>query len=315
MHPKVRPLVALCALILPGSGIAASIDGGAGSKGFKFLQVASDARSAALAGASVASGDGPMTGTVNPAGLADLRAFQLGVAHTEWLATIRHERLGVAWPGFDGVLALAIRTQTSGDIPLRSIDDGVSLIGVPWPEPKGTYGVHDAAFTVAYARRAGRFDWGVGLSYVYEKIYFSSASAAALDLGLRWHGDRLTVGAAVRNVGKSGTLRTEGIPLPWDVQAGAAYELPIAGMTLRTMADVRYAPDFHETIHLGTELQLTSALALRLGYRTDQLYQPDGIGLTAGTGVHWRWFRLDYAYLPERDGLGSGHVFNLAIGG
>lgn len=307
-------LIAPWILISAGVASAASIDDGTGSKGFKFLQVAVDARSAALARASVASGGSQTMLTVNPAGLADVSAFHLAGAHTEWLSTIRHEYLGIAWPQFDGVVAVALRAQTSGDIPLRAIDDGTSFVGVPSPEPQGTYGVHDAAFTVAYARRIGRFDWGVGASYVYEKIYFSSVSAAALDIGVRWHAGRVTVGAALRNIGVSERLRAERVPLPWDAQAGVMYERPVAGMTIRTMADVRYAPDFYETLHLGAEAQLTSVFVLRAGYQTNGVKNPDDTGLSAGTGLRYGAFRLDYAYIPERDGLGSGHLFNLSIG-
>jgi len=305
----------LAALFLTGLAPAAPIDGDAGSKGFKFLQVMPDAQAAATARASVASGGRQMALIANPAGLATLSSVQIAAAHTEWLASVRHEYLGLAWPQFRGTLAVAVRTQSSGDIPLRTVDSGASLVGVPAPEPSGTYGVHDAAFSVAYARRVGSLDWGAGVSYVYEKIFFSSVSAVALDLGARWRHERWSVGATLRNVGVSGTLRDEKVPLPWDAQAGVTYELPVVGVHLCAMADVRYAPDYFETLHLGTEVRVINSLALRVGYHTGLLTRTGDSGLTAGMGLRYGPLRLDYAYIPERDGLGSTHIVSLALGG
>jgi hypothetical protein len=244
-----------------------------------------------------------------------MRSFGIAVAHAEWLGTIRHEYLGLAWRQFGGAVGLALRSQSSGDIPLRSVDDGTLLIGLPSAEPSGVYGVHDAAFTVLYARRTGDLDWGVGLTAIVEKIYFSTASAAAISLGARWRRDGLTLGAALRNAGRSGKLRAERIPLPWDVQLGASYERQYLGAILRALADVRAAPDAHESIQVGAEAQVIRALVLRAGYTSAGRHGPDHLGLTAGGGIRRGAFRLDYAFIPDRDGLGSAHLLTASIGG
>jgi hypothetical protein len=184
---------------------------------------------------------------------------------------------------------------------------------VPSSEPSGTYGVYDAALTAAYARRAGSFDLGVGLSYVHERIYLASASALECDLGARWHRGNLTAAAALRNLGVSTAMRSARVPLPWDARIGLRYDVPLFGTRLSTLADARYAPDFAETFHVGLQVVVTSALAVRVGYDESALNNPDDIGLTAGLGLRYGRLGLDYAYIPERDGLGSAHVVTLAV--
>lgn len=306
MRGYTGPAVAGLLCLLARSLAASPIDVDAGSRGFKFLQILPDARVAGLGfAATTAAMSSPTALATNPAGLAGIGGFSASATHVEWLATIRDEYLGAALPGFGGAFGVALRTQSSGDIPLRNLDS---------PDPLGTYGVHDAALTVAYARRSGPVAWGVGLNLIHEKIYLDGVTAYAADFGLAWSANRWSAGAALHSVGRSGRLDAQRVPLPWDAQAGAAYRLPLGTHALTTVADVRYAPDYDETLHLGLEADLTRMLALRVGYRTPFRELTGAAGLTAGVGLRLGPVGLDYAYIPERDGLGAGHLFTLAFG-
>ena len=290
---------------------AKPIDDDAGSRGFKFLQIIHDAGVVATGSASAAVGGQE----ANPAGLAAVGGAQVTLSHTEWLASIRHEHLGIAWPAFDGAVSVGLRTQSSGDIPLRAVETGSALLGAPSPEPSGTYGVYDAALSVGYARQSMGLEWGVTAKLIYEKIYFSSVTAVAFDLGARRSWERWSLGASLRNLGRSGTLRDERVLLPWDGLVGAAYRHPVGPHWLRLTADVRYAPDYFETLHLGAEMEVASKLALRCGYRTGLVERTGDSSLTAGLGLRLGPVRVDYAYIPGRAGLGGGHSVSLGIGG
>ncbi len=296
----------------PGA-LAQSPDGDAGTGGYKFLQNHSDARSAALAGASSALPGRPGSAATNPALLAEIDGIAALGTHSERIATIRQEYVELAVPRWGGVLSASVRTQSIGDIPMRTVDDRSTLDGVPSVTPFGTYGVYNAAIGLAYARQAYGLLWGVGGKVVTEKIYLYSARAVALDFGALWRSDAWRVGAAVRNLGVSGKLRNEETPIAWDAVVGASYSRTVNGMLLRGLADVRYAPDWYETVHVGAEVHVTCALVLRTGYRRALASNTELDGLTAGAGLAAGPVGIDYAYIPTDTGLGAEHLFSLTL--
>jgi hypothetical protein len=296
-----------------GSIPAASIDGDAGTRGYKFLQMNPNAATMALSGAFAADRGAVASVTANPAGLVSISRFSFAASHAEWLSTVRYDFAGAALRRFDGVVAVSLRTQTSGNIPLRSADMGGSLIGIPSPVPLGTYGLYDGALTVGYARSTQVADIGVSASYVYEKIHTATASAIAASVGAQRRMGDFTLGAAARNFGYSSRLREDRTPLPWDMQVGGSYERRLYDTPLRAVADVRYAPDWYETAHVGAEATLAGALALRLGYESGITKNVSTAGFSGGAGFVRGRFRVDYAYQPNRVELGGRHVFAVTI--
>ena len=293
---------------------AAGIDSDAGTKGFSFLKASPDAVSGALAGASVAASGMQGLSSANPAALSGMAGRQVSLSHAELFSSVNQNYLGAALPGWGGVINLAIRTQSSGDIPLRSEDPDLPWGGVPSENPAGTYGVHDAAFSIGYAREASGVHWGASVSYLYEKIYLYSATAVAVDAGVQMRKRDWAVGLAVRNLGLSRDMRSEDVPLPWDIRAGVEYGRSFGDYTFRALTDVRYAPDYHETVHGGVEFVIRNLLALRAGYRHG-LYESTGSdGFTAGAGLRLGPMAVDYAFLPGPDGLDSRHTVALSIG-
>lgn len=311
---RLRPLyAAVLAILLAGIPVNADgIHGSAGERGFKFLQVNSDARTAALGDGGVASSGSAASIVSNPAGLADVSGFSAAAGHAEWLASIRNEYAGIAMPAWGGGIGVALRMQSSGDIPLRTVVSGGEFEGVPSLEPFGTYGVHNAAVTAAYARCMDRILLGVAVTAIHEKIYLDDVTAFGVDAGVIWAEGPWRAGAAIRNVGLSGDYRSEGVPLPWDIRVGGSYTRPMGTALLSALLDVRYAPDWHETAHAGVEAVIAELLALRIGYRTAFAGSQHNDGLTAGTGVRLGPVDVDYAYIPTDTGLGSKHLFTLS---
>ena len=292
---------------------AADIDSNAGTRGFKFLQVYSSARDASLSGATVSNFAPHTSLSSNPAGLATVDRFGAVGTHAEWLGTIRQEYADVVMPGWGGGVGIALRTQSSGDIPLRSVHGEGGYVGVPSPNPSGTYGVYDGAVSVSYGTFRSGIHWGANVKYIWEKIYLNSATAWAVDFGAIWKRGDLSVGGAVRNIGLSGELKNEGVDLPWDVQFGTSYDHRFDDAVIRGMVDFRYAPDWHESAHAGVELDLNRMLSLRTGYRTAIGAKTEIDGFSYGVGVAYGPIGIDYAYIPTDTGFGSEHLFTVRV--
>jgi hypothetical protein len=62
-------------------------------------------------------------------------------------------------------------------------------------------------------------------------------------------------------------------------------------------------------IRTGAEYWWRNLAAGRLGYKTGH----DTEGFSAGLGIRWRWYTLDYAFVPHRDGLGTAHRVSLDL--
>jgi hypothetical protein len=290
---------------------AVSIDSDAGSTGYKFLQVPPDARSAALAQATTSAGGNVAALISNPAGLAYVDGIEVAATHVEWLASVRNDFVGLATPAWDGVIGVAFRTLSSGDIPLRGSYGADGIIAVPTSNSSGVYGVYDAALVLGYARTYGDISLGAGVKGIWEKIYLSSATAWAFDIGMNWRRNNLSLGSTVRNIGISGTLRDESTALPWDAVFGAGYDYEWAGTLVRAGLDLRYAPDHSETLHTGIEATFSRTLTGRIGYRRAIGEYSSTDGVTTGFGIALGTIAFDYAYIPIETGLESEHLFTV----
>ena len=108
-----------------------------------------------------------------------------------------------------------------------------------------------------------------------------------------------------------GAMRDDEIPLPLTLRAGMAYRVtadPINGNMLLT-ADVSKASDYRTILHSGLEYRLDRRFTLRGGYLLGQ----DERGFSAGIGLGFNIYRLDYAYVPFDYDLGDTHRLTFGI--
>ncbi len=304
-------LILISVIALSGTLSAATIDDDAGSTGFSFLKVTPGARALALGGAG-AGAAGLFSG--NPAGIAGVARFEAELSHVRWLSTVSQSALVAATPAWGGALGLSFRFQSSGEIPLRGADPSLPWNGVPSSQPDGYYEVYDAAATLTYARHLAGLDVGVAGAYLYEKIYLSSADAFALSFGAQKQFGALRAGATVRNIGLARKMETRSEDLPWDAVAGLAYDTDVAGVALTGLADVRYAPDYHETVGLGLEMEPVEAFVLRAGYRRGLAGSTEDDSFSFGAAFRILGAEFGYAYRPGPDGLGARHALTIRYG-
>lgn len=294
-----------------------------GTSAAQFLKLGVGARPIALGGSYVAEASDLSALYWNPAGLARLGGMSVQLAHTEYLADVNYNFAAFGTDlGNMGTLALAILFLDSGNMEVRTAD-----------QPEGTgeqFKVQDFAIQASYARSlTDRFSIGGSLKYIQERIWHSSASTVAFDVGTLFTTpfERLNLGVSMSNFGPkmrmagrdilfsedpnpnqdgnveivNSELQTDEHPLPLLFRVGLSLDaVQVAGHRVLLTTDAAHPNDNSEYINLGGEYSFRDLVALRVGYRN--LFEEDGEqGLTFGGGLNLRVdrslrARIDYAY-------------------
>lgn len=302
---KIFAFILIITAIVSVPVFSGAIHSKAGSKGLSFLKIGLGARAGALGEAYVAVTDDATAPLWNPAGLTYVDGRDVLFIHNRWFQDIRSEFVGAGLNFGENSFGFGFLINTVGEIENRAAETG-NLIG--------TFSAYDIVLTGAYGRKIrDRIGLGIALKVLYEKMYIYSSSGFAIDLGARFCPgiDNLSIGAVVQNIGKMEAMRDEEIPLPLTFKAGLAYSLaaePLNG-TVLLAADVSKSSDYWTTFHTGLEYSLERRFALRGGYRFGQ----DERNFSAGFGLVFNIYRLDYAYAPFDLGLGDTHRLTFGI--
>lgn len=273
--------------------------------------------------AVVAVSDDPSGQGYNPAGLPLMRTRQASAGFLNYVSGIQAGNISWVQP-LDGLstAAAGLTYLNSGSIKETTIDD-------PLGESLGSFTYSSFALTASYGRC---FDpqWYAGASIkgAYEKAKEYTSSGVAMDLGVLYEvdlqsiGDRifkpaqpgnygtsLVLGASVQNAGfATKAFVSEKAKMPLLVRAGLAYR-PFMNKLTVALAGVKPA-DAPFAVQAGGEYWIKGTAALRLGY--NGLYgslqngssTDDFSGLSAGLGMRFRKYRIDFAYTPYA-GLGN----------
>lgn len=290
-------------LILLPSFLLSAVQSDAGTTGMAFLRMGVGARAAALGDAYVAvPGDG-FANYWNPAGLAFLQGREFMATHNEWAQGIRYEYGGFALGSEGQGLGLSAAFIRSGNLERR--------VG-PSAEPLGTFAVYDLALSACYARRVTRdIALGVAGRWLAEKIHVEGASGVAFDLGVLYAApvEGLHVGLSLRNLGGMNELKKESIDLPTDLWVGLSHrcEIPASDTGVLVSSDLQIPENGSRRVQVGVEVHPVPPLYLRAGY---------GMGgevraLSAGFGLTWDAWTIDYAFVPLKQDLGRTHQISL----
>lgn len=311
-----------------------------GTTAGEFLQIGVGARAMALGGAFVAAADDATALYWNPAGLAHLAQGEALAAHSEWLADINFDYLGVGLPmGGLGTVGLSVTMLSVPEMLVRTEDR---------QEGTGeTFDAADLAVGLSVGRAVtDRFSVGLTAKFIQQRIWHAAATGFALDLGTQFRTDffgGLVIGAALYNFGTdmklSGRdLRTfvdpdprqlgnndripvnyelDGWSLPLNFQIGLMMQPIATRMHQVTVAvDALHPSSNYESMNVGVEYGFQGRVYLRGGYQALFLDEHEG-GLSGGLGVRQPLFyggvaRLDYAYRAAGR-LGGVHVVGLGV--
>ncbi len=294
-------LVACAALLLPAPVFA----GGAGEGGADFLEIPVGARSVGLAGAT-----GSLPGDLaslfrNPALLATERGRRLHLSHQEWFQGLGFESalLAIPMPGDWGRTAVHVRYLHLAPLPAYDSD----LQKVDELE------VYDLAAGLTWARRvAKRWDFGLSLHSIRQKLGDADGVGWSWDLGAGYIARGVYWSAALRNLG-GGVSYIHGKDFPFDreLTLGAARYYPRLGLTFSM--EYRRPRYWGSSLRGGCEYMLTEKLVLRAGYAQSFQESLDSAGQPSfGAGLRLSNLGLDYS-LRFHDHLGEVHSVSLRL--
>lgn len=288
----------------------------------QFLKIGIGARQIGMGGAVVASVHNASAIYWNPALITNIPHGDITLTHTSWLVNTDLNYIGLTLP-LDkfGALGFSATTLIMGDMKVRTVE---------YPEGTGEYfSARDVAFGVAYAVDLTNF-FSIGFQgkFIKQKIWHSSASSIAFDLGTIYHSDnnRIHLGASISNFGNKmqytgkdlrfqydldeetygdnehipAMLHTDKWNLPLLFRIGVAVDFPMGPYgNVLIETDAIHPNDNQEQINIGVEYQLKNMFFLRTGYQS--LFVEDGEqGFTAGLGLNYKIggviFKADYSY-------------------
>lgn len=277
---KALRAIAASALLLPWSASA--------SDGFRFLELQSDARRAALGGAGTALADDAAGIASNPAGLGEAGRDELSLSYMTYAVDTSLGSAAYVHPLATGGVGLRVLTLDYGTL------DGFDATG----GRASPYSATDLSLSAAYGRPWGSsWRWGASLGQVQSSVGDLSAETVEAGAGVLWAPpgtgalSRLRLGAALRHAGSGAAFEKESAALPRVLAAGMSWRGFSEAWVLAVDAE---KPRTGGTrLRAGQELWLSQVLVLRAGWQSDQ----DLAGsLSLGLGVRFRDLRVDYAF-------------------
>ena len=306
-----------------------------------FLNIDVGSRALGMGGAFVAVANDVTSMYWNPAGVSRVPGTQAMFSHTQWLADVSFNYAAFALPlGNIGTIGVNATFLTMDEMERTTVF-----------EPEGTGEMFDAgsyAFGLAYARGlTDRFSIGFNFKYINEKIYHSSASGGAFDIGTlfdtQYYG--LKIGMSISNYGTkmhmtgrdmliqtdidpmingnneniNADLKTDDYDLPLMFRVGVSIDvLKGAGKSNLILAvDALHPNDDVESLNVGAEYGYNGLFFLRGGYKSLFASESEE-GLCLGAGLKYTipgagTLMIDYAF-EDFGVLKDVQLFTLGLG-
>jgi hypothetical protein len=295
---KIASALCLAALAAPAFGGVNSVASLADPLG----NGGASARALGMGSAFVGLADDSSALFWNPAGLGTLQNAEVALHHNSWLAGIIQETLVGALPlGRLGGAALSANYVNYGS--LAGYDESGNRTDNYSPTRFGM----GAGWGIEVLPRVFA---GAALKASTQTIADSSYTNVSADLGALWIPEpNIRLGLSYANVGTP----VAGYALAQALRLGGSYGVDFSPSNRLLLAlSSSIEPSGVNKVQLGLEDMISSMLALRLGYQAGLAdSRIDGLsGLTAGLGIRYEGFGLDYAWLPYGD-LGSTHRISL----
>ncbi len=315
-----KPTYLLLLLLISSLAIGQEIKNKVGTSGFQFLKIGIGPRDVALAGTSSPTTEGPISMYWNPAGICSDQKLNVSFFYNSWIATIDHSFIGLTTPlTLNDYIGVSINFLSMDKMEETTID-----------QPLGTgreFSVYDYAITMSYARRiSDRFNAGLSVKYIAEKIWDLEANGWALDFGFSYKFKNILLGMTFANFGTdkeiSGPqleieqqifptyqsdevllgLKPQKIRLPSIFRFGAGYQIEYENIhKVLFLGDIVYNYDIGENANFGIEYAFLNNYMLRGGYQ----FEREGFNWSLGLGLkaYVGKFELiiDYAAVNTKD--------------
>ncbi|MGK9368819.1 type IX secretion system protein PorQ [Melioribacter sp. Ez-97] len=283
---------------------------------YKFLNLDTSPRAAALAGGFVSANDDPNVIFYNPAGINLLEGIPVSFSFVNHLMDINSASLSAVKEYDFGKLGAAVKYVSYGDF-TRATSTG---------EKTGNFGASDIAFILGYGNKLDEnFYYGINTKFIYSSIDEYSSSALAVDLGLHYEFSESmwNIGFSVLNIGSQLSTYAEiDEDLPLDVRVGVSKQLK--NVPFRFYFSLNKLNENQESIAdrlrnftLGAEIKLGPSFILRFGYDSEKrkelkIGSSAGLaGFNLGFGFNVKNFTLDYGF-SSMGFIGSIHRFGIS---
>ena len=279
----------------------ASIPTDMGTNEAAFLKIDAATRPVAMGGAFVGVANDVNSVFWNPAGLTRLEKREFTAMYNSWLTEIHYASGAYSQPVGENAAIAASLIWLQSEIERRTADT---------EDPDSSFNVYAfaAGLSGSYSLIPEVFSLGGTIKVIGQDFDVDESSGSAADVGCLIQMGEFSLGASAQNIKLR--MSDEG-DLPLGVRVGGAYQFRkdsvIAGDYSKLGAgDASY--------HIGLEKWIRGVLAIRVGYSIGTGDNPKN-GLSAGLGLRAYGtkplealgFQFDYAYVPERDGLGDTH--------
>jgi hypothetical protein len=269
----------------------------AGASAGVSLRFSPSARAAAMGDAFTAVADGVAATHYNPAGLGWTRQREVAFSYQDIVLDVGQGSLGAALP---------LGSQSAWGVLAQYVDYGATqrtVVSGAAGANSGTFTGQDIAVGLSYGSRLGSWGYGATAKVFSSEIDNATASAFAVDLGLRWQADAspVSLGVSLRNLGTEVKYDQEAEHLPIEFRVGGAWWA--FEKRLLVTAEVVKVAEENWSGHAGVEWTLADMFALRAGY--DGSVEIDN-GLTVGAGFRSSGLEVDYAWIPFGD-VGNNH--------
>jgi long-subunit fatty acid transport protein len=303
--------VLLLSLLISGT---VSAQNGPGTTGAVELKIPVNPRAIGMAQAFTAVADDSSAVYWNPAGLNQMQGSELLAEYDVFIETVTYNYLNGAFKmGNDFTLGFGAKVLSTG---LENVVDANGTVtGATFSES-----YYDIDIAAAY-RLSYSFDIGLTAKYITKSLAGTSASTAAVDIGVMYKTPipHLKLALDLQNLGPGLTFVQVADPLPLVFKVGAAYQMFDDNFTMDW--DVDFPNDDVVSTSLGGEYWYKNTLVGRFGYQfqgsidQNQLGVGGKAGLYLGAGVKLALFKtyfgFDYAW-TDQGILGSNHHFSLA---
>ncbi len=311
-----------------------------GTTAAKVLNIPVGSRALAMGGAFVSMANDATAMYWNPAGMAQLNKAEFVFMHSNWMADIKFDYVGLVIPlGLMGNLGINFTAMTMDEMDITTEY-----------EPEGTGETFSAGSFVAgvsFAKNlTDNFAIGFTGKFISEKIWNCTAGGIAIDVGTLFttpfQGIRL--GASISNFGQKmqilgddllvqkdidgsiagnnesvgAYLATDKFDLPLTMRIGLSKELIKNDFNCLTLSiDGLHPNDNTESINIGGEYStLRNIVSLRAGAKAVGLKDRED-KFAVGIGFNYfmpgdRRIRIDYAY-EQFEHLKDIHQFSLAV--
>jgi hypothetical protein len=294
----------------------------------QWLEVETGIRSVGMGGVQAASGRGVSASFYNPANISYIDGQEAFFNKTKYFADISHSFLGYGRQLNDvETLGLNVFFLNGGNIP-RSAETNFTESG-----SMGYYKAYSILIQGTYARKLfnDRLRAGLGFRYFREDIDNMNMQGFAFNLG--FHYDLILgfkIGASLNNLGpeiqfegaglvvpESGARVTESFPVLSVARIGIESQLlgdernalitnDLIGLIVA--ADIVKHVDYNPYAAIGVEVSMMNMFFARAGAHLNH----DTAGLSAGLGLSFRGFEVDYSISQYGD-LGATGQFGIGV--